>query len=446
MILVVDDEPSNRRTLKLVLERENHVILEATNGQHALEILNKQSPTLMITDLKMPKLTGMELLKKAKVLHPSMEVIVMTAYGTIDTAVEAMRHGAWDFIAKPIKRGELVRAIHKALQKHSLSEENRALRNELAKTRTKQWIGQSRVMKQLTEEALSVADSEASVFLVGASGTGKSMLARWIHESSPRRNAPFVVLNCGAIPETLLESEMFGHEKGAFTNATQRKQGKFEAAQRGTLFLDEVTEMAPHLQVKLLRVLQDGEFERVGGLKTLMSNVRIIAATNRDPEQAIQEGDLRRDFYYRLNVIQLSLPSLRERPDDIPLLVEHFLRVHATKNSRPFKNATNSVMDILQGWSWPGNVRELENVIERAVVLSKGEVIDVIDLPAHIRNYIPEDRVLRFPIGTPLKEVERRMIETTLALVNGDKNKAADLLGMTVRTLYRREAEWKRED
>ena len=239
---------------------------------------------------------------------------------------------------------------------------------------------------------------------------------------------------------------MFGHEKGAFTNATHRKQGKFEAAKGGTLFLDEVTEMAPHIQVKLLRVLQDGEFERVGGLQTLISDVRIIAATNRDPEQAILDGLLRSDFYYRLNVIQLSLPSLRERPDDIPLLVEHFLRVHATKNNRPFKSTTKSVMDILQGWSWPGNVRELENVMERAVVLSKGDIIDVIDLPAHIRNYIPEDRVLRFPIGTPLKEVERRMIETTLALVNGDKNKAAELLGMTVRTLYRREAEWKRED
>jgi len=446
MILVVDDEPSNRRTLKMVLEKENYTILEADNGKNALSVLKEHAPSLMITDLKMPQINGLELLKEAKKLHPAMEVIVMTAYGTIDAAVEAMKKGAWDFISKPIKRGELVRAVHKALQKQSLMEENRVLRAELAKTQPRNWIGQSRLIKQIIEEALSVADSEASVFLIGASGTGKSMLARWIHDSSPRRNSPFIVLNCGAIPEALMESEMFGHEKGAFTNANQRKIGKFEAANGGTLFLDEVTEMAPHLQVKLLRILQEGQFERVGGLKTLTSNVRILAATNRDPEKAILEGYLRKDIYYRLNVVQLALPPLNKRQDDIPLLAEYFLNFHAQKNNRPFKRLTSSALHILQGWSWPGNVRELENVIERAVVLCKGDAIDVIDLPSHIRNYIPEDKVLHFPLGTPLKEVERRMIETTLSLVDGDKNKAADLLGMTVRTLYRREAEWKKDE
>lgn len=446
MILVVDDEPSNRKTLRMVLEREGHAVLEAQDGQQAYQVLQEKAPAVMITDLKMPNLNGLDLLKRAKQLHPAMEVIMMTAYGTIDTAVEAMKQGAWDFISKPIKRGELLRAVQRALQKQSLQAENLALRAELAKTRPNDWIGQSRVMKQLTEEARSVADSEASVFLIGASGTGKSRLARWIHQASPRSNAPFVVLNCGAIPESLLESEMFGHEKGAFTNASQRKIGKFEAAHNGTLFLDEVTEMAPHLQVKLLRVLQDGEFERVGGVKTLHSNVRIIAATNRDPAQAISEGQLRQDIYYRLNVIQLELPSLQDRQEDIPLLANHFLRVHATKNNRPFKNLTVAALNILQDWRWPGNVRELENVIERAVVLSKGDRIDTSDLPAHIRNHIPEDNVLHFPIGTPLKEVERRMIETTLNLVKGDKSKAAELLGMTIRTLYRREAEWKKED
>jgi two-component system, NtrC family, response regulator HydG len=446
MILVVDDEPSNRRTLRMVLERENHTVLEAQDGQQAFQLLQDHSPQIMITDLKMPNLNGIELLKRAKTQHPSMEVIMMTAYGTIDTAVEAMKLGAWDFITKPIKRGELLRAVQRALKKHSLQEENRALRAELAKTRPSNWIGQSRIMQELTEEVLSVADSEASVFLVGASGTGKSRLARWIHKASPRGKYPFVILNCGAIPESLLESEMFGHEKWAFTGANQRKIGKFEAAHNGTLFLDEVTEMAPHLQVKLLRILQDGEFERVGGVKTITSNVRILAATNRDPSKAITEGILRQDIYYRLNVIQLSLPDLKERQEDIPLLAEHFLQIHSSKNSRPLKNLTKAALHILQAWSWPGNVRELENVIERAVVLSKGEVIDVPDLPAQIRNHIPEDNVLHFPIGTPLKEVERRMIETVLNLVDGDKNKAAELLGMTVRTLYRREAEWKKED
>lgn len=446
MILVVDDEPSNRRTLRMVLEREGHSVMEAQDGQQAFQILKENAPIIMITDLKMPNLNGIELLKRAKKQHPSMEVILMTAYGTIDTAVEAMKLGAFDFITKPIKRGELLRALQRALQQRSLQEENRALRAELAKTRPSNWIGQSRVMRNLTEEVLSVADSEASIFLVGASGTGKSRLARWIHQASPRSSQPFIVLNCGAIPESLLESEMFGHEKGSFTGANQRKIGKFEAAHNGTLFLDEVTEMAPHLQVKLLRVLQEGEFERVGGVKTISSNVRILAATNRDPKKAINDGILRQDIYYRLNVIQLSLPPLKERQEDIPLLAEHFLQIHSTKNNRPLKNLSKSALLVLQAWSWPGNVRELENVIERAVVLSKESVIDVPDLPAQIRNHIPEDKIFHFPIGTPLKEIERRIIETTLNLVGGDKNKAAEMLGMTVRTLYRREAEWKKED
>ena len=441
-ILVVDDEPSNRRTLEVLLRREGHTVESVSNGLEAMSALQGVRADVIITDLRMPVMDGMELLEKVHELHPDTHVIMATAFGTIDVAVEAMKLGAWDFLTKPIKKTTLLKMLHKIAEREQLEQENQKLRAEIARIRPS-WIGQSLVMEQITEEAKSVANTEASVFLVGASGTGKSLLARWIHNASPKNGGEFVVVNCGAIPENLMESELFGHEKGAFTGASRTKKGRIEQANNGTLFLDEVTEMSPLLQVKLLRVLQEGEFERVGGTKTLRSNMRVIAASNRDLQKAIEQGILREDLYYRLNVVQLKMPNLCERGGDIPLLVEYFLEKSATKNNRTSKPISDAALQCLQQWDWPGNVRELENTIERAVVLSKGGVIDVQDLPKHLHNASPSTNTLHFPIGTSLAEVERHLILSTLASVDGNKTQAAAILGVTVRTLYRKEAEWR---
>lgn len=443
-ILIVDDEPSNRRTLEVLLSRSGYSVSSASNGREALDTFTTQLPDIILTDLKMPEMDGMTLLQEVKTTHPEIEVIMCTAYGSIDTAVEAMKIGAWNFITKPIKRVELLKMLEKIAIRQELATENQQLRSEIAKIQP-DWIGQSPAMQRITEEALSVADSEASVFLTGKSGTGKSLLAKWIHKASPRNRNHFVVLNCGAIPENLMESELFGHEKGAFTGAHNRKIGRLEQANGGTLFLDEVTEMSPQLQVKLLRVLQDGEFERVGGNSTLTTNLRIIAASNRNIPEAIAQGQFREDLFYRLNVIPMHLPPLSERLEDIPLLVEHFLQRQAHKNNRPVKPITKAALHALMHWDWPGNIRELENTIERAVVLSKAPEIDVADLPQQVQNHHPSDNLLHFQIGTPLKDIERAVILATLNEVDGDKHRAAELLGIAVRTLYRKEAEWREE-
>ena len=307
-------------------------------------------------------------------------------------------------------------------------------------------VGRSGAMRSLLEEGRQVADSEASLLITGESGTGKGRLARWLHRASPRRDHALVTVNCGALPEALLESELFGHESGAFTGATARKQGRFDLAQGGTLFLDEVTEMSPQVQVKLLRGLQDGEYERVGGTRTLQADVRIIAASNRDPERAIQEGRLREDLFYRLNVIRLACPPLRDRADDVPLLAHHFLEHYARRNRRDISGFDADALAALSSWAWPGNVRELENAVERAVVLCRGGVIELSHLPPALRQHRAPPDVLSFAVGTPIKTMERSMIEATMAQVDGDKALAAQLLGITARTIYRREAEWREED
>ena len=442
-ILIVDDESSNRQTLKRVLSREGYSVSTAENAAIALAQVRQHPPVLMLTDIKMPGMDGIALLKQAKTLHPELEVIVMTAYGTVEQAVEAMKEGAWDFIAKPIKRADLIRAVRKALEKQALSQENKALRSALERSMNLSWIYRSPSMQMLTEEAEQIADSEANVIILGESGTGKGRLAKWIHQHSSRQNAPFVTVNCGAIPEALIESELFGHEKGAFTGASSTRQGRFELANHGILFLDEFTEMPIQLQVKLLRVLQDGELERIGGQNTIKVDVRILAASNRRPLEAVQAGLLREDLYYRLNVIQLQIPPLRNRKDDIPLLVQHFMTTHADRNRRAPKSLSQDAMAALMQWHWPGNVRELENAIERALILSKTEDISMRDLPAGLRAHVPQSDSLTFEVGTPLKQVEREMIEATLSMVDGDKAQAAALLGITQRTIYRKEAEWK---
>ncbi|RME20215.1 MAG: sigma-54-dependent Fis family transcriptional regulator [Deltaproteobacteria bacterium] len=445
LVLVVDDEDANRLALERILVREGLDVRHAEDGRQGLQRLRDEPPDLLLTDLKMPGMDGLELMKAARAIDPDLQVVLLTAYGTVETAVNAMKDGAFDFLTKPLKRAEIVRTVRKALEKRALVSENRALRDELARALPGEMIGRSAAMRHVLEEAGQVASAQASVLLTGESGTGKGLLARWIHRHSDRRDRPLVTVNCGALPENLLESELFGHEAGAFTGARGRKEGRFDLAAGGTLFLDEVTEMSPAVQVKLLRVLQDGEYERVGGTRTLHADVRIIAATNRDPQQAVDEGRLRADLFYRLNVIAIHLPPLRQRRDDIALLARHFLVRHARRNGRAVTGLSDEALAALQSWDWPGNVRELENAIERAVVLCRDDVIGVGDLPPAIRDHDRAAPVLSFAPGTPLKVVERAMIEATLAHCDGDKALAARLLGITARTIYRREAEWRAE-
>jgi len=394
----------------------------------------------------MPGMSGIELLRAVRTVDSDIEVVVMTAYGTVETAVEAMKEGAYDFISKPLKRLELVTCMRKALEKRQLQLENRRLREQLGAVGKGEVIGQSDAMRALLDMVEQVAPSDATVLATGESGTGKGRIARYLHRMSRRREGPFVVVNCAAIPETLLESELFGYERGAFTGAVGRKEGRFDLARGGTLVLDEITEMKLPIQVKLLRVLQEGEYERVGGTRTLQADVRVVAITNRDIEKEVAEGRFRQDLYYRLDVIHVHVPALREHYEDIPLLAQHFLGRFARKNRKELRGFTQEAAEALMGWSWPGNIRELENAVERAVVLCREEWIDVGDLPPVLGQGRGGRQRVSFEVGTPLKVVERRMIEETLRSAGGDKNLAASLLGITARTIYRREAEWGQDD
>lgn len=446
-ILVVDDDPSNRSSVEKILLREGYRILLAPDGSEALALLRRETVALILTDFKMPGMSGLELLRAARTLQPELEVILMTAYGTVEAAVEAMKDGAYDFISKPFKRIELLRSVQKALEKQALSAENRRLREQLEHPTAHGIIGSSEAMRSVLELVSQVAPSTASVLIEGESGTGKELVAQAIHDLSTRRQKRFIKLNCGALPEALLESELFGYEPGAFTGAQGKKEGRFELANGGSLFLDEVSELAPASQVKLLRVLQEGEFERLGGTRTLQVDVRLVAATNRDLEAEVQARRFREDLFYRLNVIRIHLPPLRERTEDIPLLVNHFLTRYCHKNSRPQRELSPEALECLLAWRWPGNVRELENTLERAVVLSRGTVIGVEELPPALRKHIRTTaRALTFPIGTPLREVELKMIQETLRHTQGDKNLAAHLLGINPRTIYRKLDEIEEED
>ena len=445
-ILVVDDDDANRVTLERLLRREGYEVHHAASGRDAIETLRARAIDLVLTDLKMPGMTGLDLLRAVRAIDPDVEVVVMTAYGTVETAVEAMKDGAYDFVAKPLKRIELVTTVRKALEKRGLQIENRHLREQLGAIGRGELVGRSDVMRALLAEVEQVAPSDATILLTGESGTGKGRIAQLLHRMSRRRAQRFVTVNCAALPESLLESELFGYEKGAFTGAISRKEGRFDLAAGGTLFLDEVTEMPPTVQVKLLRVLQEGEYERVGGTETIRADVRVVAATNRDIEGAIAAGTFRQDLFYRLNVIRLDIPSLRAREGDVPLLAQHFLHTYAVKNGKEVAGFEPDALDALAAWSWPGNVRELENAIERAVVLSREARIGLQDLPPAVRQGRGGRAFLSFEVGTPLKVIERRMIEATLRQVGGDKNLAANLLGITARTIYRREAEWAAED
>lgn len=438
-LLIVDDDTSNLESLSRIFKRESLEVLTATNGKEALDILRRQRISVCLTDLMMPQTSGLDLMRAAKTVSSETEFILMTAFGTVETAVEAMKEGAWDFVTKPFKRIQIVQAVKRAMDRQTLVLENLALRAQLQESqRDGSIIGNGLLMRNVMEMVQQVAPSSATVLLTGESGTGKELIARALHRRSGRAQRPFIAVNCAALPDALLETELFGHEKGAFTGATGQRQGRFELADRGTLFLDEIGETTPQLQVKLLRVLQEGAFERVGGARQVRVDVRIVAATNRDLKAEVEAGRFREDLYYRLNVIHLDLPSLRARTEDVPLLAHHFLKQYAEKNAKEIGGITRAAHDVLLNWSWPGNVRELENAIERAVVLCRTDTIDVDDLPPHIRQSDQDRRTLSVPIGTPLDEIERAVIRETLAMTKGDKKLAAQLLGIATRTIYRK--------
>jgi len=441
-VLVVDDEAGIVSSLEKIFRREGWQVLTATDGASGLEMLRKHRVGVLLTDLMMPVTTGMDLLKAAKTLAPETEVVLMTAYGTVETAVEAMKEGAYDFVTKPLKRAHVVRIVRNALDKLSLVVENRALKAQLEQQRRRTVIGTSLSWRRTMDTVMQAAASEATVLLLGESGTGKELLARSIHEHSPRAGAPFVAINCAAIPESLLEAELFGYEKGAFTGATTSREGRFEAADGGTLFLDEIGEMSRHVQVKLLRVLQEGEIERLGGGgKSRSIDIRLIAATNVNLAEAVKSGDFREDLYYRLNVVPVHVPPLRDRRDDIPLLAQHFIQLYASKNGKAISGCTPEAVELLCDYPWPGNVRELENAVERAVVLSRSQHLDVDDLPREIRDRNLAGAAgpgLSFPLGTSLADIEMRVIRETLRHTRGDKRAAAKLLGIATRTIYRR--------
>jgi two-component system response regulator HydG len=441
-LLVADDDPGLRESLQRTLTRAGHRVVLAPNGRAALEQLQGGGVDLVLTDLKMPGLSGLELLRAAKAAAPDVDVILITAFGTVEEAVSAMKDGAYDFITKPFRGEQLLKLVAKALERRQLILQNRVLQKQLDDLRAKgQVIGSSPAFRRTMRLVEQVADSSATVLILGESGAGKELFAHTIHELSARRAGPFVAVNCAALPETLLESELFGYEKGAFTGAAARKEGRFEVADAGTLFLDEVGDLSLVTQPKILRVLQEGEFERLGGTRMIRVDVRIVAATNHDLAQMVRDKRFREDLYYRLNVITVTVPPLRERRDDVPLLAQHFLRIYAAKNNRRLEGFTDEALRRLEAYAWPGNVRELENVIERAVVLARDALIDVGHLSDEIAGAQSEGRVpqaIAALVGTPLAEVERRLLDETLRVTKGNKAMTARLLGIDVRTVSRK--------
>lgn len=436
-ILIVDDEKNYLVVLEALLSSEGYEIMTADSARNALHYVRNADLDLVITDVKMPGMSGMELLSECGKIKPDLPVIVMTAYGTIEMAVEAMKQNAYDYITKPFQNEQLKLTIKKALEKYRLVRENRRLSEALSdRFRYGNIIGKSKPMVKIYDMIEKVAQSKASVLITGPSGTGKELIAKAIHYGSKRKKGPFVSINCGALTETLLESELFGHERGAFTGAVAMKKGRFELADSGTLFLDEVGDMPPALQVKLLRVLQEMSFERVGGTKTIKVDVRILSASNRNIKDDVKEGKFREDLYYRLNVIHIEVPPLRERADDIPLLVKAFIDKYSEgKTSKDF-SLTPEAWKLIYQYSWPGNVRELENVIERALVLCSEGVITPRDLPEEIAAQEAHFDINRFippnmPLQEALSQIEENMIRRALLQCNNVQAHAAKMLGIT---------------
>ncbi len=442
-ILVVDDEASGRTALAALLRDEGYTVETAADGFKALPKLEEHAPDLLLTDLLMPGMDGLELMRRARALDPEIAVVVMTASTAIDSAVAAMRQGAADYLAKPLHFGELAVVLDRALERRTLRRETGQLRQRLAdKHRVGGIIGSSLPMQRVFETILQVAGSRASVLIVGPSGTGKELVAAALHQHSPRSAGPFIKLHCAALAESLLESELFGHERGAFTGALARRDGRFQQADGGTLFLDEIGEVSPAIQVKLLRFLQEREFERVGGNETIKVDVRVVAATNRDLMQRVKDGAFREDLYYRLNVVSIEMPPLLARPTDIPILAMHFLRKAAAENGKEMRGFTEEALTRLVRHGWPGNVRELENAVERAVVVCRGEDVRVEDLPPTVQPRSDDDGDVPVIPGASLADIERHAILRTLEHTGGATQRAAEILGISPRKIQYRLREY----
>jgi two-component system response regulator HydG len=448
-ILIVDDEPGHRTMLRAVLTQEGYAVAEAPDGRDAVQAVEKEAFDLILMDIRMTAMDGIEALTEIRKISPLVPVLIMTAYASVKTAVEALKAGAFDYLTKPLDSDELKLLIDKALEHYRLQTENLALKERLGdRFDFSRIIGSSPKMKALLDTLAMVAPTDATVLLTGESGTGKEVIANAIHHNSPRAGGPFIKVACAALPETLLESELFGHEKGSFTGAIARREGRFQLAHRGTIFLDEVGEMGPALQTKLLRVLQERSFEPLGSARTVTVDIRIIAATNRTLPTEVKEGRFREDLYYRLNVIPLLIPPLRERKEDLPLLANHFLAIFREKNRKPIRAISGKALDLLVRYDWPGNIRELENVIERAVIMSRDEVIVPADLPVQLQMLSAEPAAtgLALPAGISLAALERELIIKTLADTGGNRTRTAEILGINRRTLQNKLKQYALDD
>jgi DNA-binding NtrC family response regulator len=445
-LLVADDEKNIREGLAEALESDGYRALMAADGEEAMRSVDSGEVDLVITDLRMPKMSGTDLLDKIAARYPGLPVIVLTGHGTIEDAVAAMRSGAFDFLTKPVNLDHLSILVKRALETREMARKNRELEAEVeAQRRTSSIIGKSTEMKKVFDLIRRVAPTRASVLVTGESGVGKELVADAIHNLSPRRDGPLVKVHCAALAESLLESELFGHEKGSFTGAQARKRGRFELADKGTLFLDEIGEINQNVQIKILRVLQERKFERVGGEETVDVDVRIIAATNRDLKEEIGKGNFREDLYYRLNVVNIRVPPLRERRDDIPLLAMSFLREFAEENGKSLEGFDPKARQALYAYPWPGNVRELRNTVESAVVMAGSGLVGPEDLPPNVSSS-GEERDVRVPVGSTLEEAEKILIRETLVAQGGNKSKTAEILGIGRKTLYQKIEEYGLEN
>ncbi len=442
LILVVDDEKAHRMMLRAHLEDAGYLVREAGDGEQALSAISAELPSLVLLDLVMPRMDGLAALERVRALEPELPVMMMTAYGSIESAVKALKMGAVDYLPKPLEMEEVLIKVERQLRNADLARRVRDQAERLGERfDMSALIGESEPMLALRETLAMVAPSEATVLIGGESGTGKEVVAQIIHQNSPRADGPLVKVNCAALPDTLLESELFGHEKGAFTGATARRQGRFKAADGGTLFLDEVGDMSPTLQAKLLRALQEGEYSPVGSDHTFNANVRVVAASNRDLAEAVAEGEFREDLFYRLNVVGIKMPPLRARGQDILMLAEHFLGEMGKKNRRDLRGFTPAARRTLLAHRWPGNVRELINAVERAVILAKGPQVDVADLPLSVRDESPEQEPCLRP-GMSVREAEQTLITITLDSCGGNRTQAAQMLGITRKTLQNKIKEY----
>lgn len=437
-ILIVDDERSQRELLRGFLLKEGHVAVEASNGESAVKNVMGSSFDLILLDYKMPGMDGLQVLKEVKRINPEIDVVIITAYGTVETAVEALKAGAIDYITKPVDLAELIILVNRIAERRQLIQENKLLKEDLNKrgVTADKIIYKSQQMAELINLAGRVAASKASVLIQGESGTGKELLARLIHQLSPRANKPIVIVNCVALHENLLESELFGHEKGAFTGASSRRIGRFEEADGGTIFLDEIGELSPTIQVKLLRFLQEREFQRLGSNVNLQVDVRFISATNRDLETQVAEGTFRDDLFYRLKVVTISLPPLRERKEDLPVLIDYFMDKFAKENGKDIRGFTAEARDLLLKYDYPGNVRELENILERAVVIAREQYITTNDLPFKSDFLLEESDQKNFSaLRESLDDLEKKLIVEAMEKTEDNQTRAAEILGISERML-----------